>query len=181
LNLYKPATIRAWASLETPSAAYKRMTINLAALAAGEAVSDEIGEEGKVRVFASLEERPLRVDTKKTNDFQTADPPPTRCLVIRILHAPGKPVFVRPVGVEFDAYEQRYYPPSAAVTAVFGPVLSKEDLEARLQGRSLELDLISIDRFKTEHNPMILNLDPAVSDQPWLDPPNLGAKADKTP
>ena len=178
VNTYKPASIRTWADFAPPPAAYK-VTINSSALTAGGAAVDEQGEDGKVQVFASLEDWPLRVDTDPRSDFRTVDPPRVPCLVVRILHPDKRPVFVRPVGIEFAASEQRYYGPSAAVTAVFGPVNSKDDLDAKLQGRPLELDLISVERFKTDHKPLILNMVPAGSEQPLVDPPKLGEKADK--
>jgi hypothetical protein len=180
VNTFKPASIRAWADLAPPPAAYK-IRFNAAALVAGEATADEPGEDGRVQAFASLENWPLRVDTDPRSDFRTAEPTPVPCLVVRILHPDKRPVFVRPVGVEFAASEQRFYGPSAAVTAVFGPVNSKDDLDAKLQGRPLELDLISVERFKTDHKPLILNMDPPGSEQPLVDPPKLGEKADKTP
>jgi hypothetical protein len=87
------------------------------------------------------------VDTDPNRDF----PPATqsvKCLVVRVLHPQGKPVFVRPAGgVKIDAAEQQYFSSSAAMTAVFGPVTSKDDLEAKLQGGKLELDLVSVERF----------------------------------
>jgi hypothetical protein len=178
VNTYKPASIRAWADFAPPPASYK-VRINAAALAAGEAMVEEPGEDGKVQVFASLEDWPLRVDTDPRTDFRTADPPRVPCLVVRVLHPDKRPVFVRPVGIDFAATEQRYYSPSAAVTAVFGPVNSKDDLDAKLQGRPLELDLISVERFKTDHKPLILNMDPASPEQPLVDPPKLGEIAEK--
>ncbi len=185
VNTYKPASIRAWADFVPPPASYK-VRINAAQIAAGDSPGakyvEEPGEDGKVQVFASLEDWPLRVDSDPRTDFRTADPPRVPCLVIRILHPDKKPVFVRPVGFEFDATEQRYYPQSAAVTAVFGPVNSKDDLDAKLQGRPLELDLISVERFKTDHKPLILNMGAAGTEQPLVDPPNLKPdKTDKTP
>jgi hypothetical protein len=177
---YTPAVVRAWADFAAPPAAYK-VSIETARLASGEVAVEATGEDGKVQVFAALEDWPLRVDTEERNDFATTPPPRVPCLVIRVLHPDKKPVFVRPSGVTFGASEQRFYPPSAAVTAAF-PVSSKDDLEAQLQGRPLELELVSIERFKAEHKPVVLNMGPAgQQEQPLVASPVLGEKTDKAP
>jgi hypothetical protein len=174
---YKPAAVRAWADLVPPPAAY-RVTIDAAAarLVAGEAVAEAAGEDGKVQVFASLEQWPLRVSagTDDAATFGQPPPPPVQCLVIRVLHPDKKSVFVRPVGAAFEASEHQFFTPSAAVTAVFGPINSKDELEAKIQGRPLTLDLISVEKFKADHKPVTLSLDPAGPEQPLVYPPNLG-------
>jgi hypothetical protein len=184
VNSYKPATVRAWGDFAPAPVAYK-VKIPSARIAAANSPDltyvEEPGEDGKVQVFASLEDWPLRVDTDPKADFRTTEPKRELCLVLRILHPDKRPVFVRPVGVEFSASEQRFYAPSAAVTAVFGPVNSKDDLDAKLQGRPLEIDLISIERFKTDHKPLSLNMDPAGTEQPLVDPPKLGDLPGKAP
>jgi hypothetical protein len=168
---YRPAGVKAWANVAPPPAAYE-LKIDPARLAAGVVPLEVDGPDGKVQVFASLEDWQLKAD------FKPGPPAPVSCLVLRIQHPDKKPVFVRPAGFDFTAYEQRYYPPSAAVTAVFGPV-TRDQLDARLQGRPLELELVSVERFKAAAPAVGLELEPAVNEQPLVDPPKLGEDAGK--
>jgi hypothetical protein len=181
-NSYKPATVRAWAAQYPPPSSCQ-VQFSTAAVAAGEARAVEPSKDGAVQVFASVEDWPLRVDTDPKNDFETADPKTEKCLVVRVLHEHNKPVFVRPVGIDFQASEHRYYPPSDSVTAVFGPVNSKDDLDAKLRGGALVLDLISVERFKLEHKPAVLAMPdpPSRTETPLVGPPSLGEKLEKAP
>jgi hypothetical protein len=179
LDRYKPAVIRAWADINPPPAEYK-VQIDLPRLISGEAVVTAAGDEGKVQVFASLEDWRLRIDTNAENDFSTTVEEPQMCLVVRMLHPDAKPVFVRPTNAEFKAEEQRYYPPSAAVTAVFGPT-SRDDLESKLQGQSLVLDLISIAKFQADHKPVTLKMPPAGPEQPRVASPKLPIMPESAP
>lgn len=167
---YRPATIKAWVAL-APPAADARVKLNVAAIAAGEATATTTDEDGKVQVFASLEDWPLRTDVDPKKDFGNADPPRIQCLVVRVLHPDKKPVFVRPAGVTFDASEQRFYGPSAAVTAVFQT--NKDQLDAKLPGGVLELDLVSVEKFKADRKPLVLEMGPARPEAPLikLNPP----------
>jgi hypothetical protein len=180
LDRYKPAVVRAWADSAPPPAAYK-VQIDLARLISGETAVVGTGEDGNVQVFASLENWNLRDDTEAENDFSTAESPPLMCLVVRILHPEGKPVFVRPTNTSFfKAEEHRYYAPSAAVTAVFGPT-SRDLLEDKLQGQPLVLDLVSIAKFQAEHKPVTLKMPPAGPEQPRVASPKLPKTTENAP
>jgi hypothetical protein len=174
LERYRPATIKVWADLTPPPPAGKKVSIDPAQLAAGEVRAEVATEDGPVQLFVSLEKTwPLRVDTDPDNDFKTADPPGTPCLVVRVLYPDKKPMVVRPVGITFEASEHRFYGSAAAATAAFGRVNSRDDLEARLGSRPLELELVSVENFKARVNPVVLEPGEPHDSQTMVAFPNL--------
>lgn len=67
------------------------------------------------------------------------------CLVVRLVHGPGKPIAVRPVGLVPAGSEQRFYTSAAKTTALFWPV-TRDEAGAKLTG----LKLSSIHTFKAQ-------------------------------
>jgi hypothetical protein len=65
------------------------------------------------------------------------------CLVVRLSHAPGKPISVRPLGLVPAGSEHRFYSAAARTTALFWPV-THDEAGAMLTG----LGLYSVEAFK---------------------------------
>ena len=67
------------------------------------------------------------------------------CLVVRLEHASGKPIAVRPTGLVPAGSEQRFYTAAARTTALFWPI-TKDEAGAKLTG----LSLYSLNAFKAQ-------------------------------
>jgi hypothetical protein len=67
------------------------------------------------------------------------------CLVVRMSHAPDRPVRARPAGLGFEGEEHRYYSGAARYTGLFWPVTEEG------AGKALRnLGIISVTAFKRD-------------------------------
>jgi hypothetical protein len=87
------------------------------------------------------------VESVRVEDHRVETGPGVReirsCLVVRLSHAPGKPISVRPLGLVAAGSEHRYYSAAARTTALFWPV-TRDEARATLTG----LALYSLEAFK---------------------------------
>lgn len=83
----------------------------------------------------TIEERPI--ETKPGVKEQVS------CLVVRVNHPPGKPVWVQLDGLEIQGQEHHFFAQASKYTGIFWAV--KKDVA---QDKLLALDLFSLERFK---------------------------------
>jgi hypothetical protein len=67
------------------------------------------------------------------------------CLVVRVRHAPGKPVWVRPLGIGPPGFEDRFYARAGKYTGLFWPV-TEDEVKRDLAG----LGLYALEAFKRD-------------------------------
>jgi hypothetical protein len=66
------------------------------------------------------------------------------CLVVRLHHAPGKPVLVRPNKLRYNNVEHQLYNKAQQYTGIFGPVTADD------ADKAFSLDIFSLTQFKAE-------------------------------
>jgi hypothetical protein len=106
-------------------------------------------DSGRAADPVPIEGNGVIVESVRVEDHPVETRPGAReiktCLVVRLAHAPGKPISVRPRGLVLAGSEQRFYAAAARTTALFWPV-TRDEAAAMLTG----LSLYSVEAFKAQ-------------------------------
>ncbi len=154
----RPVQLKVWCAEEPPPVG-KRVPVTPGDSAVTLPPIDLDGE--RVEVSVSLEPQPLR----RTADL--TEPSPVPCLVVRVQHAPDRPVLVSLGDFPTARQEHRYYG-KENYTAMFGPVTRDQ-----LAGRAVQLELTSVTKLKAACTAIAIELPPPRRGEIRLQPLDL--------
>jgi hypothetical protein len=137
-----PPRLKVWCGAAPPDVA-KRLTFTASR---AEPQKTEVDDGQPVEVSVAWEGYRLKTEPGMV------EPPEIPCLVVRVKHAPNRPILIQPSDLKPTAQEHRYYG-SVNYTAVFGP-LSPE----KLTGGVVQLEVVSVAKLKANATPLDLDL-----------------------
>jgi hypothetical protein len=131
-------TITAWWDPDQ-EAAYTSAVVRLADFDSTEEIpAREVRAEGSTVAIESV-----AVEEARAVEVAPGDRRVRSCLVVRLRHEPGKPFFVRPLGLRPEGAEHRFYEKANKYTGIFWNV-TRDQASVALTG----LGLVSLEDFK---------------------------------
>jgi hypothetical protein len=137
--------LRAWCAAAPPPVV-QSLALDPERVAAGTFQEAVEADGRRATVSVALEEQKLATEA------DGAEPRPVSCLVVRVYHAPDRPILARLTGSGFDGEAHSFYRSASAYTGVFGPLTLD-----RLRGLNLHLELLSVEQFKAAATPITLD------------------------